>query len=315
VKLVYMGTPEMAVAPLRALHAAGHEIVLVVSRPDRRRGRRGAPAPSPVKEVAVELGLEVSDDPDAAIGRDADLGVVVAYGRLLRPHLLAELDMVNLHFSLLPRWRGAAPVERALLAGDEVTGVCLMKVDEGLDTGCVYDSVEVRIDATSTAGELRAALVREGTALLVRSLVDGLGECAAQPSFGVTYAEKLSADDLELRWSLPSVSISAVVRVGGAWTTFRGGRLKVLSAAPVPGLPTSPELPELAGQGEARGSDVSHAPPGTIVALGRGVGVCTGDGVVELLQVQPAGKAPMAASDWANGARPVGERAGEEHPQ
>ncbi len=304
-----MGTPEMAVAPLRGLHAAGHDIALVVSGPDKRRGRRGAPAPSPVKAAALDLGLEVSDDPDAVIGRGAELGVVVAYGRLLRPHLLAELDMVNLHFSLLPRWRGAAPVERALLAGDEVTGVCLMRVDEGLDTGCVYDRVEVPIDATSTAEELRAALVAQGSALLVRSLERGLGDCAPQGAEGVTYAEKLGADDLRLRWSDSSASITRVVRVGGAWTTFRGARLKVLEA-----VQRSDGSDDRAQRGASDGAG-SGAGPGTIVPLGRGVGVCTGDGVVELLRVQPAGKAPMTASDWVNGARPVGERLEQETPQ
>ena len=127
-RLVYLGSPEAAVAPLRALHAAGHDIVLVVSQPDRRRGRGGAMSPSPVKAAALELGVPVTERIDDVVESGAELGVVVAYGRLIRPHVLAAVPMVNLHFSLLPRWRGAAPVERAILAGDTVTGVCVMDV-------------------------------------------------------------------------------------------------------------------------------------------------------------------------------------------
>jgi methionyl-tRNA formyltransferase len=296
VKLVYMGTPDMAVPPLRALHDAGHEILLVVSGADKRRGRRGAPTPSPVKAAALELGLAVSDDPDDLVGLGAELGVVVAYGRLLRAHLLAELDMVNLHFSLLPRWRGAAPVERALLAGDQATGVCLMKVDEGLDTGCVYDRAEVPISDDTTAAQLREQLVAVGSSMLVDALRAGLGPCVAQDAEGVTYASKLTVDELRLDWGAPAVQVDRVVRVGGAWTTFRGTRLKVLAAS------RSTE--------HADGSD--GVPAGTVVGDQRAVGVAAGDGVVVLHSVQPAGKPPMAASDWANGARPFGERLGDD---
>ncbi len=295
-----MGTPDMAVPPLRALHAEGHEIVLVVSGADKRRGRRGSPTPSPVKAAALELGLPVTDDPDDVLGRGAELGVVVAYGRLLRPHLLAELPMVNLHFSLLPRWRGAAPVERAVLAGDAVTGVCLMAVEEGLDTGCVYDRVEVPIDG-ATAASLRTTLVGEGTRLLVRALAAGLGDCEAQPDTGVTYAAKLTPADLHVDWHAPCAVVDRIVRVGGAWTTFRGERFKVHAAAD----------PDDHGHGDAGGAGV---PAGTIVAVGRGVGVRAGDGVVELVTVQPAGRPAMAAADWANGARPIGELLGADGP-
>ena len=136
-RLVYLGTPEMAVPPLRALVAAGHDVALVITRADRRRGRGGATSPSPVKAAAVELGVPVSHDVDDVLTAGAELGVVVAFGRIIKPHVLAALPMVNVHFSLLPRWRGAAPVERALLAGDTETGVCIMDVEEGLDTGGV----------------------------------------------------------------------------------------------------------------------------------------------------------------------------------
>ena len=136
-RLVFLGTPDASVVPLRALADAGHHIALVVSQPDRRRGRGRQTSPSPVKAAALELGLPVTDDVDDALAVGADLGVVVAFGRLIRPHVLAALPMVNIHFSLLPRWRGAAPVERAILAGDARTGVDLMGVEEGLDTGAV----------------------------------------------------------------------------------------------------------------------------------------------------------------------------------
>lgn len=293
-----MGTPEMAVPPLRALHAAGHDIALVVSGADKRRGRRSAPTPSPVKAAASELGLEVTDDPDHLVGLDADLGVVVAYGRLIRPHLLAVLPMVNLHFSLLPRWRGAAPVERAILAGDDVTGVCLMAIEEGLDTGCVYDRVEVPV-AGSTAASLRRVLVDVGTRMLVAALHDGLGPCVAQSDEGVTHAAKLTTADLMIDWHAPGEVIDRVVRVGGAWTTFRGERFKVLVGSVVSGAPT-----------DADADADRDRVPGTVVAVERGVGVCSGDGVVQLQRVQPASRPPMDASDWANGARPLGERLG-----
>src|SRR4051812_473977 len=144
-RLVYLGTPEMAVPPLRALHAAGHELALVVSRPDKRRGRGGLLVPSPVKAAALDLGVPVTDRPDDATEVGADLGVVVAYGRIIKRPVLERLAMINLHFSSLPRWRGAAPVERALLAGDPTTGVCVMAVEEGLDTGGVYARSELAI--------------------------------------------------------------------------------------------------------------------------------------------------------------------------
>ena len=209
--------------PLRALVDAGFEIALVVSRADRRRGRGGAVTPSPVKAAALELGLPVTDAVDDALQAGADLGVVVAFGRIIKPHVLAELPMVNLHFSLLPRWRGAAPVERALLAGDERTGVCVMDVEEGLDTGGTYACVEVPIGAEATAAELRAELVEVGTPLLVDTLVAGLGTPAPQVG-EPTYAEKIDPAELEIDWSRPSAEIDRLVRLGGAWTTHDGRR-------------------------------------------------------------------------------------------
>lgn len=287
-RVVYFGTPDMAVPPLHALTDAGFDVGLVVTRPDKRRSRRAPATPSPVKHAALERGLQVTDDPDAALEAGADLGVVVAYGRLIRPHLLAALPMVNLHFSLLPRWRGAAPVERAILAGDDRSGVCLMAVEEGLDTGGVYARATVGIRRESTAADLRQQLVIVGTRLLVDSLRAGLG--APEPQVGdVTYADKLTADDLRLGWERPAVELHRVVRVGGAWTVFRGTRLKVVQA-------------------EAFDEEPGPGRPGEL----HGARVTTASGTLALLDVQPEGRGVMPFAAWANGARPEsGERLGE----
>ena len=169
-RLAYLGTPDMAVPPLRALVEAGHDIALCVTRPDRRRGRGKEMTPSPVKEAATELGIPVTHDMDDLATAGVELAVVVAYGRIIPARLLEQIPMVNLHFSLLPRWRGAAPVERAILAGDRETGVCLMKVEEGLDTGPVYAVRTVPLDDDITLAALRRELVDVASALVVESL-------------------------------------------------------------------------------------------------------------------------------------------------
>lgn len=257
--------------PLRALSEAGHDVALVVTQPDRRRGRGGALVPTPVKAAAVEAGLPVSDRVDDVLATGAELGVVVAFGRLVKPHVLEAVPMVNLHFSLLPRWRGAAPVERAILAGDTRTGVCLMGLEEDLDTGPVFRRVEVAIGAEETADELRDRLVGIGTGLLVDALAEGLGP--GEPQVGEpTYAAKLEGDDLCLEWSRPAEELERIVRVGRAWTTFRGRRLKVLRAC-------------------------AHR------ITGAGIEVPTGSGPMELVEVQPEGRPPMAAAAWGRGVR------------
>lgn len=291
-KLVYLGSPEAAVLPLRALVEAGHEVMLVVSRADKRRGRGGALLPSAVKAEALELGLPVTDQPDEvlrAVEAGATLGVVVAYGRLIKPHLLAALPFVNLHFSLLPRWRGAAPVERAVLAGDRETGVCLMALEEGLDTGPVYRRAVVSIGAHEHAAALRKRLVAVGTDMLVEALRDGLGDAVVQEG-EVTYAAKIDPSEYELVWERAAVDIERVVRLGSAWTTFRSKRLKVIDARAV----------------EAHAVD-AHTVDSVGLATGAldGVHVGTGNGMIELLVVQPEGRAPMAAPAWRNGARPA----------
>ena len=262
----------MAVPPLRALVDAGFDVALVVTRPDKRRGRGSALTPSPVKAAASELGLPVTSAVADALKVGADLGVVVAFGRIIATDVLAELPMVNLHFSRLPRWRGAAPVERALLAGDETTGVDVMAVEAGLDTGGIYAESVVPIGPETTADELRTALVEEGSRLLVETLRAGLG--APAPQVGEpTYAEKIRPGELQLDWNRPAVELHRLIRLGGAWTTFRGKRLKLWRARLTP--------------------------------TGEGVAVPTGDGTLELTEVQPEGKGRMPATAWANGARPV----------
>jgi methionyl-tRNA formyltransferase len=192
----------MAVRPLRALVEAGHDIALCVTRPDRRRGRGTAVTPSPVKEAALELGIAVSHSMDDVADAGVELAVVVAYGRIIPASLLELVPMVNVHFSLLPRWRGAAPVERALLAGDRETGVCLMKIDEGLDTGPVYARLVVPIGDDVDLATLREQLVDAGCALLVAGLAQGVaGLPVPVPQEGEpTIAAKLTPADLALHW-------------------------------------------------------------------------------------------------------------------
>lgn len=295
-----MGTPEMAVAPLAALVEAGHDVRLVVSRPDKRRGRGGATTPSPVKAEALRLGLRVTDNLDDVLDEEADLGVVVAYGRIIPTRILEALPMLNIHFSLLPRWRGAAPVERAILSGDHETGVCLMGVAPELDSGPVYATARLTIDEDETLTDLRARLVSAGSDLLVEALADGLAE--PEPQVGEpTYAEKITTTDLHLDWTTSGSELSRVVRLGNAWTTFRDRRFKIWKVTRCD--------PETA----AEFSRVPDAPvPGLIFhAHGRVLVSAGGGSWIELLEVQPEGKGRMDAGAWANGTRPKpGERFG-----
>jgi methionyl-tRNA formyltransferase len=289
-RLAYLGTPQMAVPPLHALVQAGHDVVLCVTRPDRRRGRGVQTTPSPVKEAALELGIPVSQDMNELIGIDAELAVVVAFGRIIPASVLSELPMVNVHFSLLPRWRGAAPVERAILAGDAETGVSLMQVAEGLDTGDVYAVRSVRMDDDVTLTDLRVRLVDTACDLLVDTLKDGLeGLPEAEPQRGeVTVAEKITKEDLHLDWDQPAEQLHRVVRLEHAWTTFRGKRLGVLEAAVVPGRPDS---------------GLAVPAPGTLV----GASAVTGAGFLELRRVQPESRSPMSAEEWLRGVRPAAD--------
>ena len=270
----------MAVPSLQALVANGYDIALVVSGPDKRRGRGSELSPSPVKAAALALDLPVTDRVEDVLDVGADLGVVVAYGRLVRRPVLEQLPMVNTHFSLLPRWRGAAPVERAILAGDSETGTCLMQLEEGLDTGPVFDVRRVPIRDRATADEVRHDLVAAGVEQLLSCLGNGLVDPVEQTGDAL-YAAKLSADEFRIDWAAPCAYIDRLVRVGSAWTTFRGKRLRVHAARP--------------------SADQSSLRPGSCL----GLGVVCGDGGVLLLEaVQPEGKPAMEATSWANGARP-----------
>ncbi len=276
-RIAYLGTPDIAVPPLRALHTAGFEIALVVSAPDRRRGRGSGLSPCPVKACALELGLPVTDSIDDLMELELDLAVVVAFGQIIRPPLLVKIPMINLHFSLLPRWRGAAPVERALLEGDPTTGVCVMAVEEGLDTGGIYRVVEVPIGPKATLETLRTELVEVGSQLLVQSLQEGLGE--PQPQVGETvYAQKIQNDEYRISWNQAAVQIDRQIRLGRAWSLFRKKRLRIWEA----------ELDER--------TDLA---PGQI----DGSAIGTAEGAISLVVVQPEGKPRMAASDWLNGAQ------------
>jgi methionyl-tRNA formyltransferase len=291
-RLVFLGSPDDAVPPLRALVAAGHDVVLVVTRPDRRRGRGAGESASPVKRAAAELGLTVvtpersSDAIDALAASGATLGVVVAYGQILRPAFLAALPdgFVNLHFSLLPRWRGAAPVERAILAGDGETGVCLMAIEEGLDTGGVYASVRLRIGDDENAGELRSRLVDAGCRLLVDHVAEVPGTEPAPQVGEPTYAEKLTVEEFAVDPTLPAPVIARLVRAGnprpGAWCTIGNRRVKLWRARPSGALPPA------------------DAPAGALTKNGS---LVTGDGQLELIEVQPEGKRRMTGAAFVAG--------------
>jgi methionyl-tRNA formyltransferase len=261
-------------------------VAVVVTRPDARRSRRGDPSPSPVKAAAEAMGLAVSHDVADVVAVGAEMGVVVAYGRIIRPPVLGALSLVNVHFSLLPRWRGAAPVERAILAGDRVTGVSLMELEAGLDTGPVYARAETAIGDDETAAALTARLAELGARLLTDNLAAGLGH--PQPQVGEpTYAAKLDPGELALRWDRPAVDLARLVRVGRAWTTWRDHRLLVWVVQPC--------------------DHVVEGAPGTMDHTM----VATGAGSLRLVRVQPEGRAALDAEAWVRGARPLpGERLG-----
>ena len=295
-RLVFLGTPADAVLPLRALVDAGHDVALAVTQPDRRRGRGGALVPSPVKAAAVDLGVPVSHRVDDVLETGAELGVVVAFGRLVKPHVLDRIPMLNLHLSDLPRWRGAAPVERAILAGDSETAVCVMRLEEGLDTGPVHERRLMTIGADETAPELRARLVEAGTGMLLELLAGELGE--PSPQVGApTYAAKLEPADFALDWSRPAVDLHRIVRAGPgrAHTTFRDRRLNVHRTAL-----TDPA------------TGAASMAPGEVAGTPDGVLAGTGAGVLRLVDVQPEGKPVQEAGAWARGARlQPGDRLGE----
>ena len=297
-RLVFAGTPDVAVPTLRALlDSPRHDVIAVVTRPDRPAGRGRRVAASPVRIVAEAAGIEVLtperprdlDFIERLSALAPDCCPVVAYGALVpRTALdLARHGWVNLHFSLLPAWRGAAPVQHAILAGDDVTGASTFLLEEGLDTGPVYGVVTTDIGNHETAGGVLSRLADIGAGLMVATLdgiEDGTLVPVPQPHDGVSLAPKLSVDDARVDWASPALRIDRLVRAcspaPGAWTTLRGRRVKL---APV--VMT------------AR----SDLPPGVIDADRDGVFVGTGSVAVALGQVQPEGRAAMAAVDWVRG--------------
>ncbi|MFE2513524.1 methionyl-tRNA formyltransferase [Streptomyces naganishii] len=300
-KLVFAGTPEVAVPALDALLASGrHEVAAVVTRPDAPAGRGRRLVASPVAERALEAGIEVLKpvkprEPEflERLREIApDCCPVVAYGALL-PRVALDVPAhgwVNLHFSLLPAWRGAAPVQHALMAGDEITGASTFLIEEGLDSGPVYGTVTEEIRPTDTSGDLLTRLAFAGAGLLAATMdgiEDGTLKAVPQPAEGVTLAPKITVEDAKVDWSAPALRVDRVVRgctpAPGAWTTFRGERLKLIQAKPVPGR-----------------TDLA---PGALAAGKNSVHVGTGSYAVELLWVQAQGKRPMSAADWARGAR------------
>ena len=286
-RVAFLGTPEMAVPVLRALVGAGVEVVHVITRADKRRARGNDLHPSPVKVAAIELGLNVSHTAHDLIEvhqqNPFDLAVVVAYGALIKVSVLQVVPMLNLHVSLLPRWRGAAPIERALLSGDEQTGVCLMQVEEGLDTGAVLGRSTMAITASTTADDIRSTLMDAGTQLLLDQLRDGLREPVAQQGES-TYAKKIEPAELRIDWSDSAEHISRLVRLGGAWSLFRGKRLKIHEAIVVDGA-----------------SDA----PGTVRIDKATAHIATSRGSLDVRVVQPEGKPRMDITSWINGARPT----------
>lgn len=279
-QIVFLGTPSAAATILERLVDEGFDVVHVVTRPDARRGRGASTSPSPVKEVATRRGIDVSHDL-AWLEHNAHrglLGVVVAYGRIIPARLLERMQMVNVHFSLLPRWRGAAPVERAILSGDAVTGVCVMELETTLDTGPVFSSVQVPIAGDSTAEKLTRELASAGARLLVETLRAGLEDPRPQQG-DESYADKIHPSENRIEWARPAAQICRQVRALRAFTISRGSRLRVISCAVEPGAAHSLE-------------------PGRVDEHGL---VGTSDGLIRLLSVQPEGRGAMDAASWLRG--------------
>ncbi|MFD6167270.1 methionyl-tRNA formyltransferase [Oerskovia sp. NPDC060287] len=299
-RVLFAGTPEAAVPALDALIDSRHEVVAVLTRADAPSGRGRRLTPSPVRVRAEEAGIPViTDVPRGAefVARlealEIDCAPVVAYGQILRREVLdvPRYGWVNLHFSVLPAWRGAAPVQRAIIAGDEVTGATTFLLEEGLDTGPVLGTATETIRPRDTSGDLLGRLATSGAGLLVATLdaiEDGVASPVAQPAEGVSIAAKLVPEDAHVRWAHPALAIDRQVRgctpAPGAWTTLPdGARLGLGPVTPRP--------------------DVDDLAPGELRAGKREVLVGTGTHAVALGEVAPVGKKHMAATDWARGAR------------
>jgi methionyl-tRNA formyltransferase len=300
-KLVFAGTPEVAVPALDALIASDrHEVAAVVTRPDAPAGRGRRLVASPVAQRAEEAGIEVlkpvKPRDEEFLARLREIGPdccpVVAYGALL-PKVALDIPprgWVNLHFSLLPAWRGAAPVQHAILAGDEMTGAATFLIEEGLDSGPVFGVITEAVRPTDTSGDLLTRLAFAGAGLLAATMdgiEDGTLKAVPQPVEGLSLAPKITVEDAQVDWTAPALRVDRVVRgctpAPGAWTLFRGERLKLIQVALLP--------------------DRTDLSPGELAVGKNNVYVGTGSHAVELLWVQPQGKKPMRAADWARGVR------------
>jgi methionyl-tRNA formyltransferase len=298
-RLIFMGTPDFSVPTLLALVGQRHDIAAVYTRAAKPGGRRGLElVPSPVEREAKRLGLAVhtpaslksAEAQTAFAAHQADAAVVVAYGLILPKPILdaPRLGCFNLHASLLPRWRGAAPINRAIMAGDDESGATVMKMDEGLDTGDMAIMERVRIDADMTAGELHDALARLGADLMVRALSAlerGTLQLTRQPADGVTYAAKIDKAETRIDWTKPWNAVHDHIRglspFPGAWCELAGDRVKVLRST----------------RGEGQRKD--EAAPGTV--LDDGLTIACGDGAVRIVELQKAGGRPMKAEEFLRG--------------
>lgn len=279
-RVLFLGSPLAAVPILEKIIDAGHDVVGVISQPDAKRGRGATMSPTPVKKWAVEHGISVTDDLSWAehFASDDVIGVVVAYGRIIPKRILDRVAMINVHFSLLPRWRGAAPVERALLAGDTETGVCIMDVEETLDTGAVYARESTAIELDDTTERLTMRLARMGARLLCEVLGGDMSN--PLPQVGeASYAHKVRREETHIDWTMSANQVSRVVRALPAVTMFAGRRLRVLEAEVIEG---------------------SVDKPATFTRNGE---VSCGEGLLRIGRVQPEGKSAMSCDEWLRGVR------------
>ena len=284
-RVAFLGTPGIAVPTLQAIIDAGYEVPLVVSGADKRRGRGKETSPTAVKALALEHDIAVSTEVDDLLAvheaDPIDMAVVVAFGQIIRTNVLEQIPMVNLHFSALPRWRGAAPVERAILEGDEASAIDVITVAEGLDEGDIWAELPWPLTSEATLFGTWHDMAHAGAQLIVDTM--GVGFTNPRPQEGEpVYAKKIRSDDLRLDFTRSAVELHRVIRVGNAWTELDGQRFKIHEAAVEP---------------------TSSLAPGKISNLLIG----TGDGALRLATVQPAGKPRMAADAWANGAQPNGQ--------
>ena len=302
----------MAASTLACLVDAEHDVVGVVSKPEKRRGRRELKSDNPVVALAKKLGIHTYFNPIDILGIDFDIGVVVAYGKLIPQEVLEYRRLLNIHFSLLPRWRGAAPVERALLEGDTETGVCIMEVVQELDAGGVFDSQSLVIGEYETAAQLTERLVDIGNARLLKCLADPSIKTVepVQQSGEITWAAKITSEDLHIRWESSPTKILRQLSVGKPWTFYGSRRVLIRSASKVELLATS----ELSSQNPSglQGQDSSPnpsptlpQPPGTIeiasIGGSKALVVHAGGGLLKVDRLQPEGKAEIDGLAWANG--------------